>query len=77
MLLSSESINGQFRGKRPNAQGFVTLLEAQVVIEDWQQESNGEPMGSAHRIIRDPTPMKFIHHHQAPPTPRSPSMALA
>ncbi|MER3421834.1 MAG: hypothetical protein C4293_00005, partial [Nitrospiraceae bacterium] len=70
-----ESFNGRFRDECLNEHWFVTLQEAQVVIEAWRREYNGE---RTHRTIGDLTPMEFIHHHQAQPltAPDSTSLAL-
>ena len=40
---------------------FLTVQEAQVVIEAWCREYNEE---RTHSIIGDVTPMEFIKHHQ-------------
>ena len=56
-----ESFNGNFRDECLNEHGFLTLQEAQVVIEAWRREYNEE---RTHSTIGDVTPMEFIHHHQ-------------
>jgi putative transposase len=56
-----ESFNGKFRDECLNEHWFVTLPEAQVVIEAWRREYNEE---RTHSTIGDVTPMEFIHNHQ-------------
>jgi putative transposase len=57
-----ESFNGKFRDECLNEHWFLTLQEAQVVIEAWRQEYYNEER--THRTIGDMTPMEFIQHHQ-------------
>ena len=70
-----ESFNGKFRDECLNEHWFVSLQEAQVVIEAWRREYNEE---RTHSTIGDLTPMEFIHHHQDRPqtAPDSASMAV-
>jgi transposase InsO family protein len=56
-----ESFNGKFRDECLNEHWFLTLQEAQVVIEAWRREYNEE---RTHSTIGDITPMEFIHNHQ-------------
>jgi putative transposase len=56
-----ESFNGKFRDECLNEHWFVSLQEAQVVIEAWRREYNEE---RTHSTIGDVTPMEFIHHYQ-------------
>jgi putative transposase len=56
-----ESFNGKFRDECLNEHWFLTLQEAQVVIEAWRREYNEE---RTHSTIGDMTPMEFIHNHQ-------------
>ncbi len=56
-----ESFNGKFRDECLNEHWFLTLQEAQVVIEAWRREYNEE---RTHSTIGDVTPMEFIKHHQ-------------
>ena len=55
-----ESFNGTFRDECLNEYWFLTLQEAQVVIEAWRKEYNEE---RTHSTIGDMTLMEFIHHH--------------
>jgi putative transposase len=55
-----ESFNGKFRDECLNEHWFLTLQEAQVVIEAWRREYNEE---RTHSTIGDMTPMEFIHNH--------------
>ena len=57
-----ESFNGKFRDECLNEHWFLTLPEAQLVIEAWRREYNEE---RTHSTIGDRTPMEFIHNHQA------------
>ena len=57
-----ESFNGKFRDECLNEHWFLTLPEAQLVIEAWRREYNEE---RTHSTIGDMTPMEFIHNHQA------------
>ena len=56
-----ESFNGKFRDECLNEHWFVTLPEAQVVIEAWRREYNEE---RTHSTIGDVTPLEFIKNHQ-------------
>jgi len=56
-----ESFNGKFRDECLNAHWFLTIQEAQVVIEAWRRKYHEE---RTHSTIGDMTPMEFIHHHQ-------------
>ena len=56
-----ERFNGKFRDECLNEHGFLTLQEAQVVIEAWRREYNEE---WTHSTIGNMTPMAFIHNHQ-------------
>ncbi len=70
-----ESFNGKFRDECLNEHGFVTLQEAQLVIEAWRREYNEE---RTHSAIGDVTPQEFILNHQnkAPLTQEVTSSAL-
>jgi putative transposase len=57
----SESFNGKFRDECVNEHWFLTLQEAQVVIEAWRRKYNEE---QTHSTIGDVTPREFIQHHQ-------------
>ena len=59
-----ESFNGRFRDECLNEHWFVTLQEAQVVIEAWRREYNEE---RTHSTIGDVTPMEFITNYQHRP----------
>jgi len=56
-----ESFNGKFRDECLNEHWFVTLQEAQLVIEAWRREYNEE---RTHSGIGDITPREFILNHQ-------------
>ena len=56
-----ESFNGKFRDECLNEHWFLTLQEAQLVIEAWRREYNEE---RTHSAIGDLTPQEFIHHYQ-------------
>ena len=57
-----ESFNGRLRDECLNEQWFLTLQEAQLVIEAWRREYNEE---RTHSAIGDVTPQEFIRNHQA------------
>lgn len=56
-----ESFNGKFRDECLNEHWFLTLPEAQLVIEAWRQEYNEE---RTHSSIGDVTPLEFIRNYQ-------------
>jgi putative transposase len=56
-----ESFNGKFRDECLNQHWFVTLQEAQLVIEAWRKEYNEERTQSS---IGDVTPQEFINTYQ-------------
>lgn len=56
-----ESFNGKFRDECLNENWFLTLQEAQVIIEAWRKEYNEE---RTHSSIGDLTPMEFIKNQQ-------------
>ena len=56
-----ESFNGKFRDECLNEHWFLTLQEAQVVIEAWRREYNEE---RTHSTLGDMTPLEFINNHQ-------------
>lgn len=56
-----ESFNGKFRDECLNEHWFVTLQEAQLVIEAWRREYNEE---RTHSAIGDVTPQEFILNPQ-------------
>ncbi len=56
-----ESFNGKFRDECLNEHWFVTLQEAQLVIEAWRREYNEE---RTHSGIGDMTPHEFMLNHQ-------------
>ncbi len=70
-----ESFNGKFRDECLNEHWFLTLQEAQLVIEAWRREYNEE---RTHSTIGDMTPIEFIHNHQdrARIAQESPSLAV-
>jgi putative transposase len=55
-----ESFNGKFRDECLNEHWFLTLQEAQLVIEAWRREYNEE---RTHSTIGDVTPQEFIHNY--------------
>lgn len=69
-----ESFNGKFRDECLNEHWFLTLQEAQLVIEAWRREYNEE---RTHSSIGDVTPMEFINHHHNQPQPAQESTSLA
>jgi putative transposase len=56
-----ESFNGKFRDECLNENWFLTLQEAQVVIESWRREYNED---RTHSGIGHLTPMEFIRNQQ-------------
>lgn len=56
-----ESFNGKFRDECLHEHWFLTLQEAQLVIEAWRREYHEERTQSA---IGDVTPHEFILNHQ-------------
>lgn len=56
-----ESFNGKFRDECLNEHWFLTLQEAQLVIETWRREYNEE---RTHSGIGDVTPQEFLIHYQ-------------
>ncbi|HWI69754.1 MAG TPA: IS3 family transposase [Nitrospiraceae bacterium] len=69
-----ESFNGKFRDECLNEHWFLTLQEAQLVIEAWRREYNEE---RTHSAIGDMTPMEFINHHHNQPQAVQESTSLA
>lgn len=69
-----ESFNGKFRDECLNEHWFLTLQEAQLVIEAWRREYNEE---RTHSTIGDVTPMEFIHNHHNRSQPAQESTSLA
>jgi putative transposase len=69
-----ESFKGKFRDECLNEHWFLTLQEAQLVIEAWRREYNEE---WTHSTIGDMTPMEFIHNHQHRPQAAQESTSLA
>jgi putative transposase len=69
-----ESFNGKFRDECLNEHWFLTLQEAQAVIEAWRREYNEE---RTHSTIGDVTPMEFIQHHQDRSQAAQQSISLA
>ncbi|MDX2253475.1 MAG: IS3 family transposase [Nitrospira sp.] len=55
-----ESFNGKFRDECLNEHWFLTLQEAQLVIEAWRREYNEE---RTHSSLGDVTPQEFIHNY--------------
>lgn len=53
-----ESFNGRFRDEFLNGRHFDTLLEAQVLIEDWRTDYNNNRPHSAHGEL---TPIEFAN----------------
>ncbi len=70
-----ESFNGKFRDECLHEHWFVTLQEAQLVIEAWRREYNEE---RTHSTIGDMTPQEFInnYHNGTHLTQELPSSAL-
>jgi putative transposase len=70
-----ESFNGKFRDECLNEHWFLTLQEAQLVIEAWRREYNEE---RTHSAIGDMTPQEFItnYQHEAHRTQELTSSAL-
>jgi len=66
-----ESFNGKFRDECLNEHWFLTLQEAQVVIEAWRREYNEE---RTHSTIGDMTPMEGVHSQPSQPDPGSPGV---
>ena len=62
-----ESFNGRMRDEHLNGQVFDSLLEAQVLTEDWRIDYYNKRPHGAHCWL---TPVEFIeawlHHHQQP-----------
>ena len=56
-----ESFNGKFRDECLNEHWFLTLQEAQLVIEAWRREYNEQ---RTHSTIGDMTPQEFINNYQ-------------
>ncbi|HHH27192.1 MAG TPA: transposase, partial [Polyangiaceae bacterium] len=54
-----ESFNSRLRDKLANLWVFDSLLEAQVIIEDWRIDYNQNPPHTAHG---DLTPTEFANH---------------
>jgi putative transposase len=61
-----ESFNGKFRDELLNGWHFDSLLEAQVLIEDWRIDYNTNRPHDAHGLL---TPTEFAHawHHRNQP----------
>jgi len=55
-----ESFNGKFRDECLNEHWFLTLQEAQLVIEAWRREYNED---RTHSAIGDVTPHEFINNY--------------
>ena len=55
-----ESFNGKFRDECLNEHWFLTLQEAQLVIEAWRREYNED---RTHSAIGDVTPQEFINNY--------------
>jgi len=69
-----ESFNGKFRDECLNEHWFLSLQEAQLVIEAWRREYNEE---RTHSSIGDVTPMEFIHNHHDQPQAVQEATSLA
>ena len=69
-----ESFNGKFRDECLNEHWFLTLQEAQLVIEAWRREYNE---ARTHSAIGNLTPMEFINHHHNQPQTAQESTSLA
>jgi putative transposase len=69
-----ESFNGKFRDECLNEHWFLTLQEAQLMIEAWRREHNEE---RTHSAIGNLTPMEFINHHHNQPQTAQESTSLA
>ena len=63
-----ESFNGHFRDECLNLEEFLTVLDAQVVVEHWRQHYNTQ---RPHSSLQDQTPDLFRREWEAahPPTP--------
>ena len=57
-----ESFNGKFRDECLNEHWFLTLQEAQLVIEAWRREYEYNEERT-HSTIGDVTPQEFIHNY--------------
>jgi len=68
-----ESFNGS-SDECLNEHWFLTLQEAQLVIEAWRREYNEE---RTHSAIGDVTSMEFINHHHNQPQTAQESTSLA
>ena len=69
-----ESFNGKFRDECLNEHWFLSLQEAQLVIEAWRREYNEE---RTHSSIGDLTPLEFIHNHHDQPQAVQEATSLA
>jgi putative transposase len=69
-----ESFNGKFRDECLNEHWFLTLQEAQLVIEAWRREYNEE---RPHSAIGNLTPREFINHHHNQPQTAQEATSLA
>ena len=57
-----ESFNGKFRDECLNENRFLTLIEAQTIIEAWRKDFNEERPHKAHGKL---TPTEFAQRHTA------------
>ena len=55
----AESFHARFRDECLNLEEFVTVLEAQVVIETWRRKYNSARL---HSSLGDRSPQAFYHH---------------
>lgn len=69
-----ESFKGKFRDESLNEYWFLSLQEAQLVIESWWREYNEE---RTHSGIGDLKPQEFIRNHRAGAHRAQDSTALA
>jgi putative transposase len=69
-----QSFNGKFRDECLNEHWFMSVQEAQAVIETWRREYNEE---RTHSTLGNVTPMEFIHNHQDRPQTAQESTSLA
>jgi putative transposase len=56
-----ESFNGKFRDECLNENWFLTLQEAQMIIETWRKEYNED---RPHSSLNDMTPYEYIQKHK-------------
>lgn len=62
-----ESFNGHLRRELLDLESFNTLYEAQLLIDDWQQEYNHH---RPHQSLNYQTPAEYAHHWRREDQPR-------